>query len=308
MKTILITGIGGDLAQSVATIIREERPEIRLIGIDRNLEHGGVLFVDEFVQVPSSDTSEYVEKVRDILVSRSVDVLIPLTESELNVFGPHLNGLGNSRCISAGEKVVSVGLDKFLTINTLQRMGLPVPWTFSASDRLPSEFPCIFKSRYGAGSRNVFVVENIKDAEYLSQKYSDAIFQEMLEPANQEITCAVYRNRNSDVASLLMLRRLEGGITGWAKVIEDDATSQMCAKIAQDLDLYGSMNVQLRLTDLGPRVFEINPRFSSTALMRHRVGFCDVLWSLDELEGVRIRFPKIKSDQIFVRTQDARVL
>jgi carbamoyl-phosphate synthase large subunit len=308
MKTILITGIGGDIAQGVATIIREERPEIRLIGIDRNLEHGGVLFVDEFVQVLSSDSSEYIEKVRDILVSRSVDVLIPLTEPELNVFGPHLNGLGNSRCISAGEKVVSVGLDKFLTINTLQRMGLSVPWTFAASDRLPSEFPCIFKSRYGTGSRNVFVVENIKDAEYLSQKYSDAIFQEMLEPANQEITCAVYRNRNSDVASLLMLRRLAGGLTGWAKVIEDDATSQMCAKIAQGLDLYGSMNVQLRLTDLGPRVFEINPRFSSTALMRHRVGFCDVLWSLDELEGVRIRFPKIKSDQIFVRTQDARVL
>jgi carbamoyl-phosphate synthase large subunit len=307
MKTILITGIGGDIAQGVATIIREEKPEIRLIGIDSNLEHGGILFVDEFIQVPLADSSEYIETVRDILVSRSVDVLIPLSEPELNVL-PYLNGLGNSRCISAGENVVSVGLDKFLTINSLQKMGLPVPWTFAASDRLPSEFPCIFKSRYGAGSLNVFTVENIKDAEYLSQKYSDAIFQEMLEPSNQEITCAVYRNKNSDVASLLMLRRLERGVTNWAKVIEDDATSQMCKKIAQSLNLYGSMNVQLRLTDLGPRVFEINPRFSSTILMRHRIGFCDLLWSLDELEGVRIRFPKIKLGQIFVRTQDAKVL
>jgi len=33
MKTILITGIGGDIAQSIATILAESRPEFRLIGI-----------------------------------------------------------------------------------------------------------------------------------------------------------------------------------------------------------------------------------------------------------------------------------
>jgi len=68
------------------------------------------------------------------------------------------------------------------------------------------------------------------------------------------------------------------------------------------------MNVQLRLTEQGPRVFEINPRFSSTVLMRHRIGFSDVLWSIQEAEGDQIKFPIINNQKIMVRTQSAAVL
>jgi carbamoyl-phosphate synthase large subunit len=150
-------------------------------------------------------------------------------------------------------------------------------------------------------------VKDAEEAVYLARKYPDAIFQEMLEPADREITCAVYRRRDGEVASLLMLRRLAGGFTGWAKVIEDEATSHMCQVIAQGLNLRGSMNVQLRLTDQGPRVFEINPRFSSTVLMRHRIGFSDVLWALDEAEGKSINFPDISPNRIMVRVQGATV-
>ena len=41
MKTILITGIGGDISQGVATILRENRPDLRLIGVDMHEQHGG---------------------------------------------------------------------------------------------------------------------------------------------------------------------------------------------------------------------------------------------------------------------------
>ena len=61
MKTILITGIGGDIAQSIATIIREERPNIRLIGTDINLEHAGSIFVDEVLPLDA-----YTYRVRYI--------------------------------------------------------------------------------------------------------------------------------------------------------------------------------------------------------------------------------------------------
>ena len=104
-----------------------------------------------------------------------------------------------------------------------------------------------------------------------------------------------------------MLRRLTGGFTGWAKVIRDDETSRMCERIAEGLDLRGSMNVQLRLTDKGPRVFEINPRFSSTVLMRHRLGYSDVLWAVDEAEGKSVSFPTVPENQIMVRVQGALV-
>ncbi len=96
-------------------------------------------------------------------------------------------------------------------------------------------------------------------------------------------------------------------MTGWAKIIDDEEISQMCEAIANGLNLRGSMNVQLRLTDQGPRVFEINPRFSSTTAMRHLIGFSDVLWSLDEAEGQAVTFPTIQQDLVMVRTQGAAI-
>lgn len=67
------------------------------------------------------------------------------------------------------------------------------------------------------------------------------------------------------------------------------------------------MNVQLRLTDHGPRVFEINPRFSSTVLMRHRLGFSDVLWAIDEAQGKTLTYPLIPDKGTMVRVQAAAV-
>src|SRR3546814_16519316 len=56
----------------------------------------------------------------------------------------------------------------------------------------------------------------------------------------------------------------------------------LCATVARALDLSGSINIQLRLGSRGPMIFEINPRFSSTVVFRHRLGFSDLLWSLQE--------------------------
>lgn len=81
----------------------------------------------------------------------------------------------------------------------------------------------------------------------------------------------------------------------------------MCQMIAEGLDLRDNMNIKLRLTDKGPRIFEINPRFSSTVLVRHRICFSDVLWALEEAEGKSVVYPKILQDRIMVRVQGATV-
>ena len=135
-----------------------------------------------------------------------------------------------------------------------------------------------------------------------------SIFQEFLEPDNREITCAVYRSKSGKVAILQLLRELTDGTTSWATVIKDNKVLKMCEDIAIGLNLHGAINIQLRLTSLGPRVFEINPRFSSTVLMRHRLGFCDLLWALDEAQGENISFSNISVNRQMVRVQNVEEL
>jgi carbamoyl-phosphate synthase large subunit len=308
VKTVLITGIGGDIAQSVATIIKENRPDIRLVGTDMNLKHGGSLFVNEVLKVPNALSEGYLNHMREIIKSYSIDVVIPMTEPELSVFTPLIDELGKNRCITAGQGVLAIGLDKLETTYALESLGIPTPWSVRADTETPSEFPCIFKAQLGSGSKNVFVVETHEEAVFLARKFPNSIFQELLEPADKEVTCAVYRRRDGQITVLQLLRKLTGGLTGWAKVIDDRETFVMCKEIAKGLDLNGSMNVQLRLTKNGPRVFEINPRFSSTVLMRHHLGFCDLLWALDEAQGLTVDFPNIAVDQCMVRIQDVAKL
>ncbi|MFZ4776996.1 MAG: ATP-grasp domain-containing protein [Terrimicrobiaceae bacterium] len=304
-QTILITGIGGDIGQSVALILRESRPDIRLIGVDIHSQHGGPLFVDRCELVPAAAAPGYFEALKGIVQKHSVDFVIPMSEPELGACLPFQEMAPGVKWITPGARVVETGLDKLATISALTGLGIPVPWTIPAKGGSPICYPCILKSRYGSGSRSVFTLSNGEDLSYLVKRWPDAVLQEMLLPAERELTCAVYRTLQGRVASLLMLRRLTGGFTGWAKVIHDEDTSRMCEAVAHGLDLRGSMNIQLRLTDQGPRIFEINPRFSSTVLMRHRIGFTDVLWALSEAEGQTVQFPTIPIGVTMVRIQGA---
>lgn len=306
-KVVLITGIGGDISQGVATILRESRPDLRLVGVDVHSQHGGHMFVHCLETIPSASDPSYLSALRAVISRHAVDILIPMSEPELGALHPFTDLFPGIKWITAGAKVVAAGLDKLATVRSLENLSLPVPWTIPVGDAGPIAYPCILKNRYGSGSRAVFRIENAEDSAYFAHRYPNAVFQEVLEPADREVTCAVYRKRDGEVLSLLMLRRLTGGFTGWAKVIDDAQTSQMCARIAEGLDLRGSMNVQLRLTDQGPRVFEINPRFSSTVLMRHRMGFSDVLWAIEEAEGKSLTYPKISNRKIMVRVQAAAV-
>lgn len=307
-NVVLITGIGGDISQGVATILRENRPDLRLIGVDVHAQHGGHLFVDHFQLVPKANDPGYLDAIKEVVRKHSVGIVIPMSEPELGATLPFPEWTPGIKWITAGECVVEAGLDKFETMEALKGLEIPVPWTLPVSDGRPAVYPCILKNRTGSGSRAVFTVADNEEADYLAKRHPNAVFQELLGTLEQEVTCAVYRCQDGRVSSLLMLRRLTGGFTGWAKIIKDEETARMCEAIANGLDLRGSMNVQLRLTDKGPRVFEINPRFSSTVLMRHRLGYTDVLWAIEEAEGKQVIFPEIPQDRIMVRVQAAAVI
>jgi carbamoyl-phosphate synthase large subunit len=109
------------------------------------------------------------------------------------------------------------------------------------------------------------------------------MWQEYLPGTKGEFTCGVYRCLDDSVRVVAMRRRLAAGVTAYAQVVHEESIEKLCKQIAESLNLRGSINIQLRILEgRGPVVFEINPRFSSTVGMRHRIGFCDLIWSIQE--------------------------
>ncbi|MGV8951943.1 MAG: ATP-grasp domain-containing protein [Cypionkella sp.] len=275
-----------------------------------NERHGGALFVDRLLKGPAARDPSYLGWLASTLESEAVDFCLPLSEAELDLVQDHkLAAIGAVPVIMPGFKALEIGNDKLVTAQYLASLGLPGPWTIDAADMdAGARLPCIYKPRRGAGSKAIFVCRTEEEANFYSKHYSGGIFQELLLPADREVTCAVYRSKEGTVAVLQLLRTLVGGFTGWAKVIDNAAVTDQCRRLAEALDLRGSINVQLRITEEGPRIFEINSRFSSTSLLRHKMGFQDVVWTLREQLDLPIALTNPPVGTSGVRVQGAAIM
>jgi carbamoyl-phosphate synthase large subunit len=310
MTTLLITAIGGDIAQGVAVIIRETYSGWRLIGMDIHDRHGGELFVDRLYRAPAASNASYDDWLKDLISGEKIDFCIPMSEAELLHFVQQRQvEIACAKLVMPNEKAIEIGCDKLLTSGFLASIDCPRPWTTPAEEcDDATRLPCIFKPRRSAGSKAIYICNTLEDVAFYRKRYPAAVLQELLLPADKEVTCAIYRTQDGKTAVLQLLRTLVGGFTGWARVIEDPEISNQCIRLAEGLDLKGAINVQLRLTDNGPRIFEINPRFSSTVLIRHRMGFQDVVWTLQELMGGKVFFQHPSVGTTAVRLQGAAVL
>src|SRR5687768_6011871 len=125
MNTILITGIGGDIAQCVATIVRESLgAACRLVGCDTHEQHGGKLFVDAFGRLPVASDPGYVDALLSLIDSESVDTVIPMTEPELRTLLPVFMKHPRINWITPGARVIEAGVDKLETAQALTGMGI----------------------------------------------------------------------------------------------------------------------------------------------------------------------------------------
>ena len=151
-----------------------------------------------------------------------------------------------------------------------------------------SQLPRIVKPRSGSGSKAIPVVRDGDALVALQQTLGGtAVAQSFLEGEDNEFTCAMVRIEN-DVRTLVMRRQLLGGLTTKIKVEYIPEIEAMLHSVSDAIGSYLTLNIQLRMTEHGPRIFEINPRFSSTVMMRHCIGFQDLAWVCDMRAGVKV--------------------
>ena len=213
-----------------------------------------------------------------------------MSEAEIAVLlaAGYLSAFAGVPVLAANRLAIETGLDKYATFNRLAAHELGVPWTRIVGEAPPLALPCILKRRRGQGGKDLRLINTEEEVEVAKQTRADDLWQELLLPEDEEYTCGLYRSRTGETRMIVLRRRLQGGLTGAAVVVDSTPFSPLLHGIADALDLNGSINVQLRLTADGPKVFEINPRFSSTVRFRDKLGFHDFIWSLLESRGLAI--------------------
>jgi carbamoyl-phosphate synthase large subunit len=283
MNTVLISGAGGDVGVGAIQIIREYQPDATIIGMDVNRENAAPLLCDEFLQAPPASSTQYFPFLGETFKAFKPNVFIPTSDSEIvKLCEQEIQEF--TETLLPNSTAVQVFQDKLTTFEYLKGIGLPAPWTIPLDQFQGTGQPVIVKPRIGRGSQKVFFINSLADLPG-NLIYADFVAQELLQPAEQEVTAAVYRSRNGETRILQLRRKLVGGSTSWCEVIFDQEADRQIRLLAEELDLWGPINVQFMLTQDGPRIFEVNARLSSTILIRHTMGFTDLIWWINELQS-----------------------
>jgi carbamoyl-phosphate synthase large subunit len=306
-KKILVTAAGGYIGKNICRIIRKDFPDFFILGTDSKKFKFSSKLLNEFYHIKPATSKKYINDLNNIIKNFNIDLVIPNNEDELIEIVKNSKKINLKKFIFPGNDVVKLGYDKLITMKILSTYKIDVPWTFETNKNLPKSLPCIAKKRTGVGARNVNIISSSNDVKKFSKK-NNFIFQELLKPKNEEITCAIYRSIKGNVRILSLRRKLKNGVTTYAKVIKNVQIDKLCRKIAINSNLQGSMNVQLILTKNGPRIFEINPRFSSTVYMRDLMGFSDLTWSIKDILGIATYCPKIEKNLIAYKIKDRIIL
>ena len=306
---ILVTGVGGDIGQSIGKILKLQPYFQQIIGIDINLDTPARLFFDSVHLAPNPLESNYLDELEKLVTKLNISLILPTSEAEIRFFATnYLRTVGTATLIIANQESLDIGFDKYRTYTFLKDNSLPYPWTKCAENENPTELPCIYKERSNSGSKNIMIVHNKSDLNNF-KSHKGFIWQELLLPDDEEYTCGLYRSANKEIRTVILKRTLLHGYTNKAITVEHDAIEKLLIEIAHKLNLFGSINVQLRMTKNGPIVFEINPRFSSTVMFRHLLGFHDCLWAIQEALGEPIgQLKHIKSEQKLYKFFDEAII
>tara|TARA_B100000900_G_scaffold380398_1_gene366076 strand:- start:89 stop:1051 length:963 start_codon:yes stop_codon:yes gene_type:complete len=286
MKKVLITGIGGDLGQSISRVISECFPDFYIYGTDITNLNSGYLFCNKLFMISSAIQDSYIDDLSKLIADLNIDLLVPSTEKEISLISNFLinDKFFGVRVLGIFQEILSIGEDKYITNQWLNKIGIEVPktWLFNElnenriNNYLSDFGNLILKKRIGSGSRNIYKLENYSDIpSYVFKSSDEWIVQEFLSEENGEYTIAVSLLDN-DFKYIQLKRSLRFASTHFAEVVDLIEVKKIVEKIKNYLNKDCAFNIQLRLKNGLPMIFEINPRFSSTVYSRHILGFPDL--------------------------------
>jgi len=230
----------------------------------------------------------YFEDVKKIIKEEKPDFYVPLIDEEIT-----WACMVHDKTICPTKDFCKACLNKEDLMQYLRDLKISVVKTWvgdgSAIDKYPVEYPCIVKPVTGRGSRGVRKIFN--KAQYLGYLVLECkqpltvMRQEYLE--GDEYTISVVVNNKNQLMAIVPKRIIEKkGITIRAVTEKNGAIHGVCEEIVNKMNPCGPFNVQLRVVDGIPKIFEINPRLSTTSILTTEAGvneidLCIKYWDAD---------------------------
>ncbi|MFC1784943.1 ATP-grasp domain-containing protein [Candidatus Neomarinimicrobiota bacterium] len=275
---IAVTGVGGGIGQSIMKSL--ENSGYNVVALDGEYLAAGLYASKTSYIIPYANKDNYIPKLMDICNNENISLLFPGIDAELMPLSlnRHLfEEIGTTVVVSRPE-VITISDDKQQTFEQLTKAGINVPATFLAENFKPNKesYPIILKQKVGgARSKNVYLIKDSLEWEStlnkIGENISAFIVMEYIE--GDEYTCGTINFNGSCKGVIIMRRILRDGDTFKCFTIKSDLIETEVRRAVEAIKPFGACNVQLRLKDGKPYIFEINARCSGTTAARKFSGF-----------------------------------
>jgi carbamoyl-phosphate synthase large subunit len=236
-----------------------------VIVTDVNPLSPAVYTADRAFRVSMASVPGYVEEILAICAAAGVGLVVPTIDDELTALArcvPLFAGAGVRVAVS-GAETTSVCNDKHATCRALTASGVAAAASFLPPD-LPPEprFPLFIKPRFGRGSVAAFPVRNARELAFFLDYVPEPVIEEYLD--GPEYTIDMLCDFSGQPLSIVPRERIviRAGVTDRGRTVKDARLTDLAIACASAMTFAGPVNIQCRIVDGRPVVFEINPRFS----------------------------------------------
>jgi carbamoyl-phosphate synthase large subunit len=277
---IAVSGVGGGVGQSIIKAL--SKTSYSIIGLDGEILAAGAYCVSKSYQIPYAKNKDFIPRLLEICKKEKCRLLFPGLDAELPFFAANIKKFEaiGTRVVISSPNVVEISDNKLLTYSILKKAGILVPLTVDLREYIKNKkksfsgFPIILKPKKGgARSKNVIKIisQDHLQAFLHMNDCKNYIVQEYIE--GDEYTCGTVTLSGKHIGTIIMRRILRDGDTYKAFVEKNTAIDKEISKVIELIKPVGALNVQLRLKDGNPYIFELNARCSGTTAARAMAGF-----------------------------------
>lgn len=274
MRNILVSAVGGGVGQSVLKAL--DNSSYGIVGVDTDVLAAGLYTVSKAYQGYKATDPYFIDGLLDICRKEGCGLIFPGLEGELLPLSQNADRFRSEGIIPvvSSPEVIRICDDKLATQDFLKANGFPTLETKPLKEIESFQKPVILKpQRGGARSQHTFAAHSPEEL----NKYREfvdpdnCIAQEFVD--GDEYTCGSVTLDSKCFGVIVMRRILRDGDTYKAFVEHPSPLETIVRNIVEALNPFGACNVQLRVKDGKPYVFEINARCSGTTAARALAGF-----------------------------------
>lgn len=295
---VLVTAVGTGIGLSIIKSLRLAKRAYWIVGVDSNAFASGLYRCDCGYIIPEAKHMDYADELKKIIKKEKIDIIIPGSDHELQMLTV-LEDYLDTRILSPPLDAVILCRDKYLCNKFLDRHGfharIPTELLVDVESLLAVvDYPILVKPRYGSGTNNVQVLFNDRELDlyrirtgeapymYIAQEY----ISEKLNPKRKDVyrhgrliqtdefSTEVLVSKNKEVlGSVTNWRTMKKGIPFNVVVKDYPEINEVAISIVEwlirEYDYIGPCNIQSKYGS----IFEINPRFSGSTVIRSVAGF-----------------------------------